>query len=182
LTREEVARLIEAVEEPHVRLFIFLGLYTGARTRALLGLHWDDIDFKRQLIVFTPAHPQSRKRTAVVPISQTLHPELRAAQDFAETPFVIEYRGRPVNSVKKGFREAVRRAGIDYCTPHDLRRTCATWMIQAGVPTARVARFLGDSETMIERVYGHHAPDYLQVAVAALDGDDVRNLRAIDAA
>jgi integrase len=47
LTREEVARLIEAVEEPHVRLFIFLGLYTGARTRALLGLHWDDIDFKR---------------------------------------------------------------------------------------------------------------------------------------
>jgi hypothetical protein len=41
-------------------------------------------------------------------------------------------------------------------------------MIQAGVPIPEVARFLGNTEKMVERVYGHHAPDYLRRAAAAL--------------
>ncbi|MBL4612116.1 MAG: tyrosine-type recombinase/integrase [Emcibacter sp.] len=58
---------------------------------------------------------------------------------------------------------------INHCTIHDMRRTCATWLVQAGIPTVKVARMLGDSEKMIEWVYGHHSPDYLIDAAKALD-------------
>jgi hypothetical protein len=43
-------------------------------------------------------------------------------------------------------------------------------MIQAGVPIPEVARFLGNSEKMVERVYGRNAPDDLRRAAAALAG------------
>ena len=53
-------------------------------------------------------------------------------------------------------------------TPHVLRHTCATWMLQAGVDLWKVAGVLGASEDMIRRVYGHHAADYLRDAVRAI--------------
>jgi len=37
-----------------------------------------------------------------------------------------------------------------------------------GVPLAEVARLLGNSEAMVENVYGKHSPDYLRRAVGVL--------------
>ena len=56
-------------------------------------------------------------------------------------------------------------------TPHTLRHTAAAWMVQKGVPMAKVAKMLGDSEKTVERVYSHHAPEFLQDAAAALQLD-----------
>ena len=102
-------------------------------------------------------------------MTDTLREALLQAQKVATAYQVIEWRGRGVGSIKTGFRAAVRRAGLKHCTPHDLRRTCATWMVQDGIPTAQVARYLGDTEEMIEKVYGHHSPDYLRDAAAVLE-------------
>lgn len=169
LTREEAQKLKAACVEPHVKLFVLLALHTGARTRAILDLTWDRVDLERRLVMYPRAHERSRKRTAVVPINDTLFQALSDAQKFAVSDWVIEYRDGPVQSVKKGFQAAVRRAGISHCTRHDLRRTCATWLVQDGVMLAKVARFLGDSEKMIETVYGHHSPEYLRDAAKALE-------------
>jgi len=55
-------------------------------------------------------------------------------------------------------------------TPHTLRHTSASWMVQGGVSFARVARWLGhrDSRTT-ESIYAHHAPDYLDDAASSFD-------------
>ncbi len=169
LMREEARKLVAACREPHIRLFVLLGLHSGARTRAILDLTWDRVDLERRLVMYPPAHERSRKRTAIVPINNILFDALSEARRFAGCDWVVEYRGGPVQSVKKGFQAAVKRAGIAHCTVHDLRRTCATWMIQKGIPLSQVARFLGDSEKMIEKVYGHHSPDYLRDAARALE-------------
>lgn len=43
---------------------------------------------------------------------------------------------------------------------HDLRHTSASWLLQEGLDTFKVARRLGHSSTaMIDRVYGHLMPD-----------------------
>ncbi len=120
--------------------------------------------------MYPPAHPSSRKRTTIVPMNDTLLAVLSEAREFAVSDWVIEFRGRPVQSIKTGFRATVRRAGIAHCTPHDLRRTCATWMVQDGVQLEKVARYLGATKDMIEKVYGHHSPDYLRDAAKALEG------------
>jgi integrase len=76
----------------------------------------------------------------------------------------VEWHGKPVQSVKTGFRRAALLAGLDGVTPHTLRHTAATWLMQAGVPIWEAAGFLGLSPEMIARVYGHHSPAHLQDA------------------
>ncbi len=173
LTREEADKLVEACAEPHIRLFILLGIHTGARKSAILQLTWDRVDFQRGLVSYhLPGKRTTKKRRGVVPINDTLMAELKQA--FADrTPtcrHVIEWRGEPVANVKTGFRRSVERAGLEDVTPHTLRHTCATWMIQAGVPFEDVALFLADSVQMIRKVYGHHSPDWLRGASNALQG------------
>src|SRR5262245_51803352 len=40
LTRQEAARLLRSAKAPHLRRFLLIGLYTGMRSQAILGLSW----------------------------------------------------------------------------------------------------------------------------------------------
>lgn len=86
------------------------------------------------------------------------------------TEYVIEWAGQPVKSIKRGFREAVKRAGLDKSvTPHVLRHTAASWMAEAGIPMSEIAAVLGHSDSRTtERVYAKLSSTYLQRAVRAL--------------
>lgn len=172
LTRDEVRRLIAAAASPHVRLFIVLAYHTAARTGAILDLTWDRVDFERRIIQYAkPGRRETKKRRAVTPINAPALAELQSAYQLRVTNHVIEYHGQPVASIKTGFRRACKDAGITGCSPHILRHTAASHMIMARVPTAEVARLLGDTELMVEKVYGKHHPDFLRDAVNALAGE-----------
>ena len=55
----------------------------------------------------------------------------------------IEYFGEPIKNHKRGWHSSRRRAGLDESvTPHVMRHTCATWLLQKGVPTWEVAGYL----------------------------------------
>lgn len=170
LTREEAEALISAASTRHMKLFLLLAIYTGARKGAILDLTWDRVSDDLKVINFNlPGRPDSNKRRAIVPTTERLRKALSEAQQLATTDHVIEFNGHPCKNVKSSWTKTLKLSGIEHCTIHDLRRTCATWLVQAGVPTAKVARMLGDSEKMIEEVYGHHSPDYLAEAVSALE-------------
>jgi len=81
---------------------------------------------------------------------------------------VINENGKRLSDVKRGFTSACRKAKLDDVSPHVLRHTCATWLMQRGVPTWEAAGFLGMSRETLERVYGHHHPDFLRGAAEAL--------------
>ena len=81
----------------------------------------------------------------------------------------VEFNGKPVASVKNGFRRAVELAHLPgKVTPHTLRHTAATWLMQRGVPIWEAAGFLGMSPEVLQDTYGHHHPDFLQGAAAAI--------------
>jgi integrase len=72
----------------------------------------------------------------------------------------VEWHGAPVSSVKTAFRRAVALAGLwGKVTPHTLRHTAATWLMQRGVPIWQAAGYLGMSAQILEQTYGHHHPD-----------------------
>ncbi len=172
LTREEAARLLAAIpaETTHLRLFVVLALHTGARSGAILGLSWDRVDFEGGRVDFRrPGRIETNKRTTTVPLTATLYEALWHAGAEATGESVISYGDAPVGSIKKAFARACARAQLAGVTPHILRHTAATWMVIGGIPPAEVARYLGTTEAMIERVYGKHSPDYLRRAAAALD-------------
>jgi integrase len=170
LTRAEAGKLLDACVEPHVRMFMLLALHTGARAGTILDLTWDRVDLERGLVIYPPASQRSRKRTAVVPINKVLRPALDTAREFALSDWVVEWRGKPITKIAKGFKEARRRSGIAHCTIHDLRRTCASWMLQEGQSFAAVAAYIGDTEDMVRKVYGQFAPDWLRAAAESLEG------------
>jgi integrase len=170
LTRTDVDSLIRAAGSPHIRLFIVLAYHTAARTGAILDLTWDRVDLDHRLVTYDrPGRARSRKRRATVPINPVALAELQAARMVAVSDHVIEFRGKPVASIKTGFARASRRAGVR-CTPHVLRHSAATAMVMAGVPMVEIARMLGDSVAMVETTYGKHSPDFLRRAADALAG------------
>lgn len=177
LTRAEAASLLRAArQEPrsrqHLALFIVLGLYTAARKEAILSLRWNQVDLRRGLIDLNPpGRVRTDKGRPIIPIPHRLITFLRLAQRHGTSVgHVVTFRGKPVLDIKKAFAAACDAAGLDGVTPHTLRHTAATWMAQSNVPMMVISRYLGHTDTRTtERIYAHHAPDYLAAARAALD-------------
>jgi integrase len=161
----------------HVARFILIGLYTGTRAGAIAtaspyaepGRSFVDLDrgiFYRKAI----GKRATKKRQTPAPIPPRLLAHMRrwTARKLIATCFV-EFNGKPISSVKRGFQSAVRLAGLTgSVTPHTLRHTAATWLMQRGVPIWEAAGFLGMSPEVLQDTYGHHHPDHLQGAAAAI--------------
>jgi integrase len=95
---------------------------------------------------------------------------LEEAQRAATCDYVIEWGGKPVRSIRKSFREACARARLQDVTPHDLRRSAAVWMAEAGVPMTEIAAYLGHTDPKITfRHYARYSPSYLKGAAKALE-------------
>lgn len=170
LTRDEVKRLIDACAWNHVKLFVILAVTTAARAGAILDLTWDRIDLeRRKVMLHNPDRKATNKGRATVPMNATLYDALVEAKAGALSPYVIEWGGQKVVSVKKSVAAAARRAGV-ICSPHVLRHTAAVWMAEAGVPMEEIAQFLGHSNVdTTRRIYARFSPDYLRGAARALE-------------
>lgn len=162
----------------HVCRFILLGVYTGSRSGILLSLRWTPndvsghVDLAHDTIYRKPARSvQSRKRAPKLRIHQRLQFFLRKwrATDAALNQDVIcHWQGAEVDRLEKSWDTACEAAGIGRrITPHILRHTCTTWLLQAGVPIWEVSGFVGMSEQTIRDVYGHHSPEWQQNAATA---------------
>ena len=168
LTREEAQRLIQAADMPHIKLYMVLALTTAARNQAILDLTWNRVDFARgEIVLSTNA---IGKRRATVPMNETSRTALEQAHVGRSTEYVIEWAGKKVGSVKKGFASAVARSGLEGVSPHVLRHTAAVWMAEAGVTMPEISQYLGHSNSRItEQVYARYSPDYLSTAAGALE-------------
>lgn len=166
LTKDEARRLIAACQEPHIKIFVTLGLMTVARMGAMLEAKWSQVDWEHKLLDYGEGH--GNKHRAVVPLNDEVFELLQAQRTLALSEFIIEYRKARVFTVKNGFSAACRRAGLTDVTPHILRHSGATWMAMAAVPMRQIARMLGDSEATAERVYAKFHPAYLDRAAGAL--------------
>lgn len=175
---EEAQALIAAgaaePRSPHGADFIRLALHTGCRKNELLKLEWKRVDLHANLLYLETHHTKTRKRRAV-PLNQEARAALlnRArfrAQHCPTSPWVFcDEGGKRIANVRRAFETACRRVGLEDFHIHDLRHTCAAWLVSAGVALAEVRDLLGHASiTMTER-YAHLAPENVRAAVAVLD-------------
>jgi integrase len=152
-------------------LFILLGLYTGRRKQAILSLRWPQVDLEARVIDFeSPGRERTKKRRGKVPIPAKLLPLLRRTRKRgSDLGYVLHINGKRIGNIKKGFAAACRRAGLKGVSPHTLRHTAATWIVQAGVPLWQAAGYLAMRQETLERVYGHHHPDFMREAAEAMN-------------
>jgi len=167
LTKDERDTLLDAIETPHAKLFVFIAVSTGARMGAILDLTWDRVT---DTIDFRPAgREQTNKRRVVVGITPRLREALDEAKEAAMTDYVIEYGGKPVKSVKTALIAAARRTGIAF-SAHDLRRSAARWMAEDGRSMDEIAQVLGHTSTRItSQVYARFSPRFMAEVMKSLD-------------
>jgi len=184
LRRDEAAALLSAaLHEPRVRLhlplFILIGLYTGQRKEAILSLRWPMVDLHNGLIDFrVPGRRETKKKRSHTQIPPILLSHLRRARKRgSDLGHVVNENGLAIKDIKRSFKTATATAKLVEVTPHTLRHTCATWLMQAGVKKWEVAGFLAMSMDTLERVYGHHHPDHYSEAANAFSRRP-RNVRA----
>src|SRR3974390_1910448 len=95
----------------------------------------------------------TNERQPPVPLPRRLLAHLRrwVARGIVSEYFV-EWNDRPVKSIKTAFKTALRLAKVSgRISPHTLRHTAATWLMQNGVAKWEAAGFLG---IWAERVVG----------------------------
>jgi integrase len=180
ITHQEAVALIRAAETdpraPHLPDFIRLAVHTGCRKGELLGLEWRRVDLQGNLIHLEAEHTKTGRRRAV-----PLNREARAAiisrarfraQHCPASPWVFCRKdGSRIADVKRSFATACRRVGIEDFRIHDLRHTCAAWLVKKGVPLVEVRDLLGHRTIQITERYAHLAPENVRAAVARLDED-----------
>lgn len=126
--------------------------------------------------MYLEADDQKNGKVGSVPLNQEARRAILARMRFRATycpasPWVFcNRRGQRIASVKKGFATAVATVGLTDVHPHDLRRTCGSWLVQQGVPIQVVSTFLRHSDIRVtDRVYAHLSPTTVQAAVEVLD-------------
>lgn len=171
LTRDEVRLLMDSAKVPHIRLAIRLMISTGARVSAALDLTWDRVDFERGIIrLRNPFDHTARKTRATVPMNDTLKTELQIMKKAALSPYVVEWAGSKVGSIKKGIAAAARAAKLEEVSPHVLRHSAAVWLVEDGHSFEEVAQFLGHSDVRVTfKIYGRFSPTHLRKLANTLD-------------
>lgn len=179
ITREEAERLIaeasrEARKSPHLADFIRLALNTGCRKNELLKLSWDRVDLKTGHIRLEGENTKNGKRR-IVPLSAIARSALENRASFRaehcpKSPWVFSHRnGERVQFLQNGFESACKRAEISDFRVHDLRHTCASWLVSAGVPLLEVKELLGHSSIEMTERYAHLSPENLDRVASTLD-------------
>lgn len=169
----KVRFLTDGEEQRLLNYFDFIGredfadltqllLYTGGRVGEVLKTTWEDYQPDRVTFWETKSgHPRT------VPLSRKAQSALQRRRGMSpdpDKPFPFGYR-----TFKTAFDRATDKCGIDDCTPHTLRHTCASRLVQAGVDIRRVKDWMGHSAIQTTMIYAHLAPADLFSAVDALD-------------
>jgi integrase len=166
MTREEAARFLwVARKTPHLARFFIIGWYTGTRRGKILSLRWSMVDFKSKIMLRTPQGETEAKNKKAPPLrmGQRLMAHLKRwkRMDGKGAEFVITFKGKPIKRPVRTWDQARKKAKLPaYITPHVLRHTRATNMMQQRKDPWEAAKALGMSLEMLSRVYGHHHPDW----------------------
>lgn len=170
LSRAEMKRLRKAaMKTPHLYRFIILAMRTGTRSGALLKLQWSWIDFDTGFMRRrAPGTLETKKRTPEVRLGPDILRLLRRwkAKDGDDQPYVIHYQGQPVTKLRRSWATACLEARIVGASPHTLRHTRATRLMEADVPSWEAAGSLGMSLRTLESTYAKHRPDHQSRAAA----------------
>ncbi len=173
LFKDELQRLAAAAEG-RCLWFILLAYYTAGRKESIETLERRQIDLEaRRINLSKRGAPKTKKRKPIVPIDPLIYDRLVEYLASHNSPWAL---GTP-NDIRYEFDKAAERAGLNVLeekgmrdggrlTPHILRHTRATHLLQDGKSPFAVANLLGDNLQTVLRVYGHACPDFLAEAIA----------------
>jgi site-specific recombinase XerD len=186
LSPEEVARLIDSARNLYHRTLLMTLYSTAMRRAELCHLKVSDIDSQRMMIRIDQG---KGGRDRDVPLSPKLLETLRVYWRWMQ-PQTFLFPGTvkgsradvpiSVNTVWLACRQAAQAAGIaKRISPHSLRHSCASHLLEAGADLRTIQVLLGHSRLEHTLVYLHLSHKHLQAVTNPLDTLEVSSLDGV---
>ena len=172
LERQEVLELFACVRSRRSRMVLTTMYATGMRVDEAVHVGVADIDSRRMTILVARGKGNKQR---LVPLTPALLSELRSWWLEHRHPrwlFPGARPGRPLTAatVQRACQAAVSRAGLTKkATPHSLRHTFATELLEADVNLLIIQKILGHTSFQTTNRYTHVRRDHLQAACQVLD-------------
>ena len=173
LTEDEVNRLFAAPdiatpEGIRDRAILELLYAAGLRVSELVALKQSDVDVHTGLVVCYGKGSKERR----VPVGKSaihwLQQHLSVKASFGKTtmPNLFLNRGRPLSRqfIWSMIKRYAREAGVKDISPHTLRHSFATHLLQHGADSRSVQALLGHSDISTTQIYTHMTDRHLRNA------------------
>ena len=169
ISKEKIKEIINLTDNLKHKLIIKLLYSSGLRLQELIDLKRKDIDFERGII-----HVKKGKgnKDRITLISEALKLDLLKyySNNIFKTEYVFEGRNGKYTkkSVQKVLDEAGKKAGIRV-TPHMLRHSFATHLLEQGTDIRYIQKLLGHSDLKTTEIYTHVSTKDLSKIKSPLD-------------
>lgn len=170
LSRAEEVRLLAAIDSElkraHIKGMVLIALDCALRRGEIFTLKWTDIDLESRTITVRAFNAKTAKSRTVAMTIRVYEWLLRWRENVIdETAYVFNVKV----TIKTAWTKICREAGIEDFHFHDLRASCITRMIEAGMPHATVMRVSGHSTLSCVFRYIRADTDTVFRAASALD-------------
>ncbi|MDD3760257.1 MAG: tyrosine-type recombinase/integrase [Acidithiobacillus sp.] len=167
---DELPRFFDALaetENPDFRDYVLLSLLTGARRSNVLAMHWQEINLERALWRIPSAKAKAGEAIEVPLSSAALDILQRRKTTYGGQGWVLPGPGKTGHLVepKRAWATLLKRAGIEDLRLHDLRRSLASFQIDAGATLAVIGKALGHQSQQTTAVYARLALDPVRDAM-----------------
>ncbi len=175
LSEEEVSRLLKALSNLKHRTIMFVIYSSGLRLSELLGLRVNDLDFERMLIRVKSGKGKKDRYTI---LSSKLVPVLKRYINIYR-PYIYLFEGQygdrySAKSVQNIVGRAAKIAGITkHVTPHTLRHSFATHLLENGTDLRYIQELLGHSSSKITEIYTHVSKKNIEKIRSPLENIDI---------
>ena len=155
----------------HIARFILTAVSTGTRTERIEqasfvkedGRPWIDLENGIFYRAWDGERVPDNKRADPIRVPLRLLAHMRRWHRNGSR-YLIEWNGKPAGTAGAFFRMLKRvipneteREGLN---KHAFKHTAATWLMQAGGDTSKIAGYLSIDERTLKKHYGHHHPDF----------------------
>lgn len=179
---EQLNTLLEAVKEEPLYPLIKLTAVYGLRRSEVLGLKWDSVDFeagtltiKHTVTKVSETVEKDKTKNATSHRSFPLMPEIRAllldlkerekanrklfGKEYNSNDYILKWDdGRPFapDYVSQTFPRLLEKNDLPHIRFHELRHSCASFLINSGFTLRDVQEWLGHADIkMTANIYGH---------------------------
>jgi len=169
LSPDEEAALMKAIG-PTYAPWMRLAILTGMRREEQFSLRWEHVDCDHGLLTL----PNTKAGgVQYVRLNEEAKAILRGIDTWQRSVWVFPSENPRTHMDAKNFYSrvwmpAVKKAGIESATWHDLRHTYASRLAMSGQTEGTIATLLRQSTTALVRRYAHLSPSHLQAAVEGL--------------
>jgi integrase len=177
LSEDEAEALMQAAiadQDGDLWLFVAFALNTAMRHREVLRARFDQVAWDRARLYIGKAKAGAREQ----PLTPALVDILREERDHRNDrdgyifPAKSSQAKHPHRDrITAGFKRVVIRAGLEPAkvTPHVLRHTAITRLVEAGVDLPTIQRISGHKTLAMVARYAHVSSPHIDVAMGALD-------------